>query len=281
MEENTELNGKYYKDGYFVSIVFDSCKPYYFHTTLDRIGSGEYVVVETARGIELGKCLEEPKPMSEFTLDFPLRDVVRVATQDDVDNYRFNLELAKNAHKICLDEIKKQELDMVLLKSEYTLDKSKIIFVFSSENRVDFRDLVKTLASVLKCRIELRQIGARDRSKIVGGLGPCGRELCCNCFLANFDTVSINMAKNQFLALNTQKLSGQCGKLMCCLRYEDEAYTEIRKDLPKVNSRIDYEGNNYKITSINVLTSQVRLENQDGILLVPLKEIQEILNGNK
>ena len=165
---------------------------------------------------------------------------------------------------------------MRLLKAEYTLDATKVIIIYVSDNRVDFRELLKELAAKLKCRIELRQIGTRDRSKIVGGIGVCGLPLCCNSFLGEFDGISINMAKNQFLALNIQKLSGHCGKLICCLKYEDEQYTELRKGLPKVGFRLRYDNQQFKITSINILTRQVRLENPEAIIALPLDDVMKL-----
>ena len=166
---------------------------------------------------------------------------------------------------------------MRLLKAEYTLDTTKIIIIYVADNRVDFRELLKELAAKLKCRIELRQIGTRDRARVVGGLGSCGLPLCCNSFLGEFDGISINMAKNQFLALNVQKLSGHCGKLICCLKYEDDQYTELRKGLPKMGYKIKYDDTIYKITSVNILTSQVRLENSENIIMAPLDEVMKIV----
>jgi cell fate regulator YaaT (PSP1 superfamily) len=161
---------------------------------------------------------------------------------------------------------------MNLISAEYTLDRSKVIFVYVADERVDFRDLLKELAQVLKCRIELRQIGPRDKAKIIGGLGPCGMETCCSRFLNDFDVVSINMAKNQLLALNIQKLSGQCGKLMCCLKYEDGNYKQLRKGCPKLNEQIDYNNKRFRVTSMNLLTRQAKLENREETLFLDFDE---------
>jgi cell fate regulator YaaT (PSP1 superfamily) len=158
----------------------------------------------------------------------------------------------------------------------YTLDKAKILFCYVSEDRVDFRELLKELSTTLKCRIELKQIGARDRSKNIGGIGICGLPLCCSSFLNEFEGISINMAKNQYLALNTQKISGQCNKLLCCLKYEDDQYTELRKGLPKVGFRLRYDNQQFKITSINILTRQVRLENPEAIIALPLDDVMKL-----
>ena len=162
---------------------------------------------------------------------------------------------------------------MNLIEAEYTLDCSKIIFVYVADERVDFRELLKELAAIFKCRIELRQIGPRNKSKIVGGLGSCGMETCCSRFLNDFDVVSINMAKNQLLALNIQKLSGQCGKLMCCLKFEDDQYKKLREGLPKLNSQIEYKGSRYRITSMNVLLQQVKIENKEDVQFLTFKEL--------
>ena len=170
---------------------------------------------------------------------------------------------------------------MTLVNVQYTLDASKVIVSYVSETRVDFRELLKELASQLKCRIELRQIGTRDRSKVVGGIGICGLPLCCNTFLKNFDGISINMAKNQYLALNIQKLSGHCGKLICCLKYEDEAYLEIKKTLPRIGTRIQYRDQEFKVTSFNVITGVARIENKETIDNISIKELLDIINNSK
>ena len=164
---------------------------------------------------------------------------------------------------------------MNIIASEYTLDRAKITFTYLADDRVDFRELLKVLASRFHCRIDLRQIGTRDKAKMVSGLGCCGRELCCAKFISDFDRISINMAKNQLLALNIQKLSGQCGNLMCCLKYEDEAYKELRKDLPKLNATVEFEGAKYKLTSMNVINDSCRIENAETSLNVSLKEFKK------
>ena len=184
-----------------------------------------------------------------------------------------NIEKAGKAMEICAECIRKLGLDMNLIEAEYTLDCSKIIFVYVADERVDFRELLKELASIFKCRIELRQIGPRNKSKIIGGLGTCGMETCCSRFMNDFDVVSINMAKNQLLALNIQKLSGQCGKLMCCLKFEDSQYKRLREGLPKMNSQIEYKGSRYRITSMNVLLQQVKIENKEDVQFLSFKEL--------
>ena len=276
VEESTN-EGKIFEDGYVVSVCFSNNRPYYFHTYDASIKKGMDVVVETVRGVELGHIVQDAKDIKEFEeFKAPLKSVARVATKEDLKAYKDNLVAAEKAFEICKNLVNELKLDMRLLKAEYTLDATKVIIIYVSDNRVDFRELLKELAAKLKCRIELRQIGTRDRSKIVGGIGVCGLPLCCNSFLGEFDGISINMAKNQFLALNIQKVSGHCGKLICCLKYEDEQYTELRKGLPKVGFRLRYDNQQFKITSINILTRQVRLENPEAIIALPLDDVMKL-----
>ena len=279
LEVKEEDQGIVYKDGYFVNVFFSSShKSYYFHTYDETLKKNTKVVVETVRGIELGETIKDATPISELQEEMALKPVVRVATEEDIANYENNLENSKKASDIVLDSIRKYDLSMTLVNVQYTLDATKIIISYVSETRVDFRELLKDLASQLKCRIELRQIGTRDRSKVVGGIGICGLPLCCNTFLKNFDGISINMAKNQYLALNIQKLSGHCGKLICCLKYEDEAYLEIKKTLPRIGTRIQYKDQEFKVTSFNVITGVARIENRETIDSISIKELLEIVN---
>ena len=229
-------------------------------------------MVETIRGVELGEIISEPRDAAVIDHALELKPILRKATREDLANFERNKDLAKDAIVKCNDAIKKCKLDMNLISAEYTLDRSKIIFVYVADERVDFRDLLKELAMVFKCRIELRQIGPRDKAKIIGGIGPCGQETCCSRFLSDFDVVSINMAKNQLLALNIQKLSGQCGKLMCCLKYEDSNYKQMRKGTPKLNEQIDYNNKRYRVTSMNLLTRQAKLESREESLFLPFEE---------
>lgn len=282
LEIKEEDQGIVYEDGYFVNVFFTSShKSYYFHTYDENLKKNTKVVVETVRGIELGETIKDATPISEMSEQMALKPVVRVATDEDLENHEKNIENAKQANSIILDSIKKYELPMTLVNVQYTLDATKIIISYVSETRVDFRELLKDLASQLKCRIELRQIGTRDRSKVVGGIGICGLPLCCNTFLRNFDGISINMAKNQYLALNIQKLSGHCGKLICCLKYEDEAYLEIKKTLPRIGTRIHYKDQEFKVTSFNVITGVARIENRETIDTITIKELLDIVNSNK
>jgi cell fate regulator YaaT (PSP1 superfamily) len=282
LEIKEEDSGVIYTDGYFVTVFFSSShKSYYFHTYDENLKRNTKVVVETVRGFELGETVKDCLPINELPVEMALKPVVRVATDEDILNHEKNIESAKEASAIIIDSIRKYELPMTLVNVQYTLDASKVIISYVSETRVDFRELLKELASQLKCRIELRQIGTRDRSKVVGGIGICGLPLCCNTFLRNFDGISINMAKNQYLALNIQKLSGHCGKLICCLKYEDEAYLEIKKTLPRIGTRIQYKDQEFKVTSFNVITGVARIENRETIDNISIKELLEIVNKNK
>lgn len=254
----------------FVSFK-ESKKVYTFGTNDNHYHVGDDVVVETIRGLELGKIVKETETFIPNGME--IKPIIRKATSKDLTNAEDNAEKAKHALQVCIDCVRKLGLDMNLIEAEYTLDCSKIIFVYVADERVDFRELLKELASIFKCRIELRQIGPRNKSKIVGGLGSCGMETCCSRFLNDFDVVSINMAKNQLLALNIQKLSGQCGKLMCCLKYEDEQYKRLRQGLPKMNSQIEYKGSRYRITSMNVLLQQVKIENKEDVQFLSFKEL--------
>lgn len=248
-------------------------KSYYFSTDLD-IHKGEKVVVETVRGLELGEMISELKDLSEFNLDTELKRIKRRANRADLDLYQFNKTKAIKSLEICRDIVKEYNLDMHLVNCEYTLDASKVIFMYTSESRVDFRELLKELASVFKCRIELRQIGPRDKSKIIGGLGSCGLPLCCSSFLGEFDGVSINMAKNQMLAINIDKISGACGRLLCCLKYEDEAYTIEKRRFPKIGSRVRYEDKIVRVVGLNVISDLVKIEHDGNISFVPLNDIR-------
>ena len=261
---------KTYKYIAFVSFT-ESKKVYTFGCDVDDYHVGDDVVVETVRGQELGKIVRETEAFIPNGLE--IKPVLRKATEKDLKQVEINAEKAKKAMEICSECITRLGLDMNLIEAEYTLDCSKIIFVYVADERVDFRELLKELASIFKCRIELRQIGPRNKAKIIGGLGMCGMETCCSRFLNDFDVVSINMAKNQLLALNIQKLSGQCGKLMCCLKFEDQQYKKLREGLPKINSQIEYKGRRYRITSMNVLLQQVKIENKEDVQFLDFKEL--------
>lgn len=248
-------------------------KSYYFSTDLD-LYKGDKVVVETIRGLELGELVSDLKHISEFNLDTELKKIKRVANRADLELFAYNQAKAEKSLEICKEIVKEYDLDMHLVSCEYTLDASKVIFMYTSETRVDFRELLKELASVFKCRIELRQIGPRDKSKIVGGLGSCGLPLCCSSFLGEFDGVSINMAKNQMLAINIDKISGACGRLLCCLKYEDDTYTKEKQRFPKIGSKVKYDNKIVKVTGLNVISDLVKIEHDGNISFVSLDEIR-------
>ena len=255
-------------------------KSYYFSTDL-YLHKGDKVVVETIRGLELGELITDLKDISEFNLDTELKKIKRKANRADIDVHAFNKVKASKSLEICKDIVKEYDLDMHLVSCEYTLDASKVIFMYTSESRVDFRELLKELASVFKCRIELRQIGPRDKSKIVGGLGSCGLPLCCSSFLGEFDGVSINMAKNQMLAINIDKISGSCGRLLCCLKYEDDIYSEEKQRFPKIGSRVKYDNKIVKVVGLNVISDLVKIDYDTNISFVPLKDIKRLPNKDK
>ncbi|MBQ4251931.1 MAG: stage 0 sporulation protein, partial [Erysipelotrichaceae bacterium] len=246
MANNEVNNAPEMEFKYLVSVRFaPSKKSYNFGTNDETIKYGDKVVVETVRGVELGEVISDLRDSATHSISLALKPILRKGTPEDEAAYKRNKADIPEALKKCQKCIEQLGLEMYLIDAEYTLDRSKIIFTYVADDRVDFRELLKSLAAIFRCRIELRQIGPRDKAKMVGGLGCCGMETCCSRFLDDFDIVSINMAKNQFLALNTQKLSGQCGKLMCCLKFEDESYKQMRKGLPKLNSAIEYDGVRY------------------------------------
>jgi len=234
-------------------------KVYYFDPGQMEIKAGDSVVVETARGLEFGEVITGARDIPDAQLVTPLRKVVRVATEQDIRNARDNEENTRNAYNICQEKIAQHKLEMKLVDVEYTFDKSRILFYFTANGRVDFRALVKDLASVFRTRIELRQIGVRDEAKMLGGLGPCGRQICCGAFLGDFQPVSIKMAKEQNLSLNPTKISGLCGRLMCCLKYEQETYEQLRKRMPRIGKDIITPDGVATVLEINVLKEMVKV----------------------
>lgn len=240
-------------------------KSYYFNPKDFNIKENDNVIVETVRGLEFGAVVFTGREINEEELSTPLKDVVRVATKADEAKHEENVRKAKDAIGICEEKVKKHKLDMKLIDAEYTFDNSKIIFYFSAEGRIDFRELVKDLATIFRTRIELRQIGVRDEAKLLGGLGHCGREFCCHKFLCDFQPVSIKMAKDQGLSLNPTKISGACGRLMCCLSYEQQAYEEKIKKVPKVGSLVLTPQGEGIVVSSNILKEklQVKLTGQN------------------
>lgn len=256
------------------SVKFKSAgKIYYFSTNL-KLKKDDRVVVETARGLELGEISQELKDISEFNLDTELKKIVRKATKKDIENYQKNVKDAKQALVTCKEIVSRYDVNMQLTNCEYTLDKAKVIFMYTSDDRVDFRELLKELAVVFKCRIELRQIGPRDKAKVIGGIGTCGLPLCCSTLLGEFNGVSINMAKNQMLAINIEKISGACGRLMCCLKYEDKIYSLEKERFPKIGSHVKYQDKDVKVIGLNVINDLVKIETNNGIVFVGLDEIK-------
>lgn len=258
---------------HFVGVKFSNTPRAYFFGIKDlELKLDDKVVVETVRGIELGTIAIEPISIKKYSNGLLLKPVLRKATDTDIKLADINQKDAIFAMEICDAEVKKLNLDMNLISCEYTLDKSKVLFSYLADDRVDFRELLKVLAAKLHTRIELRQIGSRDKAKMIGGLGSCGLPLCCSTFLNEFDGISINRAKNQMLAINIPKLSGQCGKLICCLKYEDDCYTEERAKYPDLGSRFFIDKVEYTVTSVNILSSVVKIENEDDIKFLPLEE---------
>ena len=238
-------------------------KIYYFSPNGLKLKPGDKVIVETTRGIECGEVAMETKEISEEEISSPLKGVIRMATLQDLKDIEAKEEKEKEAFKICEEKIKNHGLNMNLIDVEYTFDKSKILFYFTAEGRVDFRELVKDLASVFRTRIELRQVGVRDEAKLLGGLGVCGRRFCCNTFLGDFQPVSIRMAKEQSLSLNPAKISGSCGRLMCCLKYEQENYEELLKVTPKAGALVKTPEGRGIVEEVNLLTGKLRVKNTE------------------
>ena len=253
-------------------------KKYFFDPNGFELKKGDYVLVETVRGMEFGTVVIAPKLVGEEDVFLPLKPVMRIATEEDIEKHRQNKADEAYAIEACEQLIVKNKLDMQLLGCEYTFDRTKLIFYFTAEGRVDFRQLVKDLAYTFRLRIELRQIGVRDAAKMIGGLGPCGRVLCCTSFLAEFATVTIKMAKNQQLSLNPSKISGICGKLLCCLKYENETYVELMKRLPDVGNRVLTELGEGRVRSINMISETLMVEYKDTIRKHDASEILKILD---
>ena len=244
-----------------VAIQFNRLgKKYYFDSSKITVAKGDKVVVETARGIELGTVVSDQMNIHNDELVSPLKPIVRIANEKDLREFEDNNEKEPIVLKKTDELVKKNKLEMKLLNCEYTLDKSKLIIYFNADGRVDFRELVKDLANEFHVRIELRQVGTRDGAKVLGGVGPCGRQTCCTTFLTEFQPVSIKMAKNQNLSLNPNNISGICGKLLCCIKYEDDVYKEIRKNMPKMNAYVNTPSGRGKVIQINYIMQQVTVE---------------------
>ena len=263
-------------------------KIYYFDPLDIEINKDDFVIVETARGVEFGQVVVGLKQVSEEDIVNPLKPVIRVATEVDKKQHMENKMKEKETLEICMEKVKNHNLDMNLVDVEYTFDNNKVIFYFTADGRVDFRELVKDLASVFKTRIELRQIGVRDEAKMLGGIGPCGRSLCCSTWLGDFEPVSIKMAKDQDLSLNPAKISGICGRLFCCLKYEHDAYMRILQTIHGIGSIVSTPDGEGVVIGINVLLELIRVkindsdglddfsDNNDGIRTYSLQDVTKI-----
>lgn len=253
-------------------------KIYYFAPGQESLSRGQAVIVETVRGIEYGEVVIADKQMDEEDVVLPLKSILRIADDKDAMIVRENKVAALDAHAVCVEKIREHKLDMKLVDVEYTFDRNKVIFYFTAEGRVDFRELVKDLAAVFRTRIELRQIGVRDEAKLLGGIGPCGRVLCCSSFLGEFEPVSIKMAKDQNLSLNPTKISGVCGRLMCCLKYENDTYEEMRRDLPDYGKRLTVPEGEGRVVGLNILDQvvQIELKNRSRVLTYSMEELLSV-----
>lgn len=246
-------------------------KIYYFSPNEEIYKSGDKIIVETARGLELGIIAIGNRLIPEEDIVAPLKPILRIATDEDISNYEENKILAAEAGKVFEKKSVDNNLEMVLMGTEYTLDRNKLIFYFTAEGRIDFRELVKDLAAIFRTRIELRQIGVRDEAKNLGGLGCCGRPLCCSTWLGDFQSVSIKMAKDQNLSLNPTKISGICGRLFCCLKYEHETYEEMISVMPAPGSRVKTEDGEGRVLEVFVLTEEVKVQIDKNNDIVELK----------
>ena len=260
---------------FFVGVkFFNTPRAYFFGLEEEEnFVIGDKVVVETMRGLELGEIAIEPISMDKYESELGLKPILRRATDVDVKIYEANQKDAGFALEISKNEAEKLGLDMNFVSCEYTLDKTKVLLSYVADERVDFRELLKALASKLHTRIELRQIGSRDKAKLVGGIGICGLPLCCSTFLNEFDGISINRAKNQMLAINIPKLSGHCGKLICCLKYEDDVYSEERKNYPELGTKLFIDKVEYTVTAVNIISKIVKIENDEDVKFLPISEL--------
>lgn len=257
-------------------------KKYYFSPADFNISNNDYVVVETIRGLELGHVVGDIFEIQQKDLIAELKPVIRIATEKDIADHKRNVDAIPEALEKCKKHIRRNKLSMKLLNCEYTLDRAKLIIYFEAEGRVDFRQLVKDLAEEFRVRIELRQVGSRDGAKFIGGLGPCGLVMCCVSFIGEFDNVSIKMAKNQNLSLNPQKISGTCGKLLCCIKYENDVYQELRENLPDVGDFVVLEDGQGKVLSVDVLNQKLKVKyTDDKIAYIEAKNIKATKKSKK
>ncbi|MBN1872384.1 MAG: stage 0 sporulation family protein [Candidatus Omnitrophica bacterium] len=236
----------------------------YFSTNGLRPTVGSYVIVQADRGLEYGMAISDPEIVLDAEIEEPLREVIRIAMPQDMSQIEKNNKKIKEVMTTCEEKIREHKLPMKLVQAEYSFDRSRIVFYFTAEGRVDFRELIKDLATLFKARIELRQIGVRDEARFLGGIGPCGRALCCASFLKDFEPVSIKMAKEQNLPLNPTKISGLCGRLMCCLSYEHASYKKLMKNFPKEGDKIKTKSAKGKVVGVNALMGRLMIETEDG-----------------
>ncbi len=245
---------------------------YYFNSENLNLKKNITVIVETERGLQFGTVVTDVIKIEKAKIKFDLKKVIRISTKKDYTNYLNNIKDAKKAFTKCNELIKKYNLNMRLIDVNYSFERTQLFFTFISSERVDFRELAKELAKLYKTRIELRQIGPRDKAKEIGGIGPCGRPLCCSTFLHSFDNITINMAKNQNIALNPNKINGACNRLYCCLSYEDETYSQLKKELPKIGEYIDMDTVKGRVVSLDVLNQKYKIETDE-------KELIEVSNS--
>ncbi|MCI8587789.1 MAG: stage 0 sporulation family protein [Clostridia bacterium] len=259
-------------------------KIYFFNPKWLEVKKGDFVIVETVQGEEYGEVIVPNRKIEDDKITEPLKNVLRLANEKDKKHYNECKQKEKEAFQVCLKKIKEHNLDMTLTDVEYKFDNSKILFYFTADGRIDFRDLVKDLAAVYKTRIELRQIGVRDEVKRIGGNGICGRELCCCSFLNDFETVSIKMAKEQNISLNPSKISGNCGRLMCCLKYEEEVYAEKLERLPNIGAIIESEDGTGEVVGVETLKEKIKVKFKDGegyyYKKYNAKDVKVIKNGS-
>lgn len=255
-------------------------KIYYFEPGDFEINKDDFVIVETVRGVEFGRVVVPPKQVDENDVVLPLKKVLRLADEKDELIVEENKLAAKEAYEVCCEKVALHDLDMKLVDVEYTFDRNKVIFYFTADGRIDFRELVKDLASIFRTRIELRQIGVRDEAKMLGGIGPCGRMLCCSTFLGDFEPVSIKMAKDQNLSLNPTKISGLCGRLMCCLKYENDDYEEAKEKLPDIGDVVTTPDGQGIVVGLNILEQliQIHVTELERTLEYSLEEL--LANGD-
>ncbi len=248
-----------------VGISFNETSKIYYFDPLDlKLQRGDYVIVETEKGLQFGTVLTNIKEVSEEDILLPLKPILRLATGIDIEKRKENSKEEKKALETAKRIVKNLNLEMRLLNASYNFDRRQLLFNFLADERIDFRELARELAKIYRTRIELRQIGVRDKAKEVGGLGPCGRFLCCNSFLTDLNSVTINMAKNQYIALNPTKINGACGRLLCCLGYEDEFYTEAKRDLPEIGEFVEKDRIKGRVISINIFNKKYKLETENN-----------------